>query len=296
MTLDAMLVHRAVELGTTLLEETTVESIEAGSEASTLQAKRSDGSVIHITTRLVVGAWGRWGRLDRQLGRSFVEDHKHRHFGFKRHYAANDADDRSTIDLYAFGDGYLGVSAIEGNRINICGLVHESRLEGNKGGWNGFVSRLVRDSGPLAALFEHRDPAQEGFLSSEPIIFAAKSAVERGVLMVGDASGLVDPLAGNGMAMGMQSAFAAATHLTEFLRGRLDRRNMETEYERSFSTLFASRIRWSRRIALILSQPRLLDFGLPLARGEAVGKFLVARTRGTGTLVRELIEAWIRAV
>ncbi|HVT04150.1 MAG TPA: NAD(P)/FAD-dependent oxidoreductase [Thermoanaerobaculia bacterium] len=296
MALDAMLAGRAIGLGAVSFEGTTVESIESDSERSVIRGKRRDGSPVNISARVVAGAWGRWGRIDRQLGRAFVEDHQHRHFGFKRHYLATDRDDRSTIDLYAFGDGYLGVSAIENNRINICGLVHASRLEGNKGGWSGFVSRLIEDSQPLAALFQNHQPAQEEFLSSEPVIFAAKSAVERGIVMVGDASGLVDPLAGNGMAMGIQSAFSAATSLTGYLRGRFDRRSMEAEYERAFFDLFASRIRWSRRIARLLSRPRLLDRGLPLARSEGIGKFLVARTRASSAMVARLLQAWESAV
>jgi hypothetical protein len=93
-----------------------------------------------IDAKVIVGAWGRWGRFDQQLQRAFVRDRSHRNFGFKRHYVATGAAD--SIDLYSFHRGYLGVNAVEGGITNICGLVHASRLSGHKGRWDAFVETI----------------------------------------------------------------------------------------------------------------------------------------------------------
>ena len=239
-----------------------------------------------LNARVVVGAWGRWGRFDTQLKRAFVRDRAHRNFGFKRHYSG--PSPANTIELYAFHRGYLGVNAIEGGLTNICGLVHESRLAGHRGRWDAFVEAIRGEERTLDALYARHPPAQEGFLSSEPVIFRARSAVEEGVFMVGDASGIIDPLTGNGMAMAMQSALLAAPYIVRAVAGE----DAADEYRRAHHELFASRIRWSRAVAALLSRPAVLDGMLATVRSRKVGGLLVRRTRADAVTVQRLLERW----
>jgi flavin-dependent dehydrogenase len=239
-----------------------------------------------ISARVIVGAWGRWGRFDAQLGRRFVRDRSHRHFGFKRHYRATTNTD--VIELYSFRGGYLGVSPIEDGLTNICGLVHASRLAGHKGRWDSFVEMIRGDEKRLDAMYARYQPAQEGFLSSEPVIFRARSPVERGVLMIGDASGIVDPLTGNGMAMAIQSAVVAAPHVLRALEQRAD----DNAYRVSHAAFFAPRIRWSRRVAAVLSRPAVLDVALRAVRTSRPGEFLLGRTRVSVDAATRLADEW----
>ncbi|HKS25243.1 MAG TPA: NAD(P)/FAD-dependent oxidoreductase [Thermoanaerobaculia bacterium] len=238
--------------------------------------------------QVVVGAWGRWGRFDTQLARSFVRDRVHRNFGFKRHYRG--ATDTSVIELHSFHRGYLGVAAVENGITNICGLVHASRLAHHKGRWDAFVDEIRAEEPTLETMYARYAPAQEGFLSSEPVIFRARSAVENGIFMVGDASGIVDPLTGNGMAMAIQSALVAAPFVLEALRG--DRARAEDGYRRKHHEFFAKRIHWSRRAAFLLSRPALLDAALAGIRGPKAGTFLVRRTRADRDVIARLAESW----
>ncbi len=238
--------------------------------------------------RVVAGAWGRWGRFDAQLGRSFVRDRAHRNFGFKRHYRG--PTDANVIELHSFRRGYLGVAAVEGGITNICGLVHASRLAHHKGRWDAFVDEIRAEEPALEAMYARYTPAQENFLSSEPVIFRARSAVENGIFMVGDASGIIDPLTGNGMAMAIQSALVAAPFIVDALRG--DRARAEDAYRERHHELFAKRIHWSRRAAFLLSRPALLDAALAGVRGPAAGTFLVRRTRADRDAIARLAESW----
>jgi flavin-dependent dehydrogenase len=237
---------------------------------------------------VVVGAWGRWGRFDTQLARSFVRDRAHRNFGFKRHYRG--ATDTSVIELHSFRRGYLGVAAVENGITNICGLVHASRLAHHKGRWDAFVEEIRAEEPALESMYARYAPAQDGFLSSEPVIFRARSAVEDGIFMIGDASGIVDPLTGNGMAMAIQSALVAAPFIVEALRG--DRARAEDGYRRRHHEFFAKRIHWSRRAAFLLSRPALLDAALAGVRGAKAGTFLVRRTRADRDVIARLAESW----
>ncbi|HEX6088138.1 MAG TPA: NAD(P)/FAD-dependent oxidoreductase [Thermoanaerobaculia bacterium] len=240
------------------------------------------------SAKVIVGAWGRWGRFDQQLHRSFVGV-RDRNFGFKRHYRG---PARDSIDLYAFPRGYLGVNAVEGGITNICGLVHASRLAGHKGRWDAFVETLRAEEPRLDVLYGEHEPAQEHFLSSEPVIFRARSAVEGGVFMIGDASGVIDPLTGNGMAMAVQSALLAAPLILRLVQRPSERAEIEREYRERHRAFFAPRIRWSRAVAALLSRPRLLDAALRTTRSARIGETLLRRTRASREEVSRLVHAW----
>ena len=289
--LDSLLKNAAIEAGArdfTGWTAVKTGEIERNGERRTLDAK------------VVIGAWGRWGRFDAQLNRAFVRDTSHRHFGFKRHYRFDrDSDDgrharRSTISLFSFRDGYLGVNAIEGGMTNVCGLVHATRLKNHKGRWESFVQLIREEERSLDVLFESLEPAQDDFLSSEPVIFRPRSPVEGGVLMIGDASGIVDPLTGNGMAMGVQSALVAAPHVMRLLEAPRDRERIENAYRAGHSAFFAARIRWSRRLAQLLSRPLLLNGALSSGiRSPRLGAFFVQRTRADEAALGRMADSWL---
>lgn len=269
---DDLLLRTAVERGAMRMDAVTVSSLA------------------EVNAAVVVGAWGRWGRFDQQLKRGFVQDRSHRNFGFKRHYRGEHGE--GAIDLYAFSRGYLGVNAVEGGITNICGLVHASRLAGHKGRWDAFIETIRAEEPALEALYARHPPAQEGYLSSEPVIFRARSAVEGGVFMIGDASGIIDPLTGNGMAMAIQSALLAAPMLLRLVQHPEERPSIEDEYRRAHRRFFAPRIAWSRRVAWLLSRPRLLDAALSTVRGSAAGAFLLRKTRVSREEVARLADGW----
>jgi flavin-dependent dehydrogenase len=260
-------------------------------------AKRRDGETVtsleHLDAKIIVGAWGRWGRFDQQLERGFVRDRSHRNFGFKRHYFSSTTRTNS-IDLYSFRRGYLGVNAVEGNITNICGLVHASRLAGHKGRWDSFVESIRAEEPRLEELYAGHAAAQEHYLSSEPVIFRARSAVEGGVFMIGDASGIIDPLTGNGMAMAIQSALLVAPMLLQLVETPSRRAEIEARYRRAHRDFFASRIAWSRGVAKLLSRPRLLDAAMAAVRTRRAGEIFLQKTRGKVGVVEQLAEEWFR--
>ena len=178
---------------------------------------------------------------------------------------------------------------VEDGITNICGLVHASRLQGHKGRWDSFVESIRAEERPLDDLYARHEPAQDGFLSSEPVIFRARSAVEEGIFMIGDASGVIDPLTGNGMAMAMQSALVAAPFIAATL-GNGDRKRSEDGYRARHAELFGRRIAWSRRVAFLLSRPALLDAALRLSH-RAAGPFFLRKTRADRDAVARMVDA-----
>lgn len=276
LALDAELLRLAREAGATVVEKAMVAKIEDES----LEYLK-EGEPHRLRSRAIIGAWGRWGRLDRALGRPFVADRVHRHFGFKRHYVSTSGL-TDTIELHSFDRGYLGVSHVEEGRVNICGLVHHSRLSQLKGKWEHFSELLGAGNDLLRDRFTAGPPAGE-FLSSEPVIFSGKRPVEGAVLLAGDAAGLLDPLTGNGMAMAMQSGLLVASYVPQYLVDRSTAR-----YEEAYHQLFDARVRWSRRIAFMLSRPSLVAAAVALLP-RASGRVLTRRTRATDSELAVLL-------
>lgn len=107
--------------------------------------------------------------------------------------------------------------------------------------------------------------------------------------MIGDASGVIDPLTGNGMAMAMQSALVAATFIAEALDGG-DRKPIEDRYRTRHAELFGHRIAWSRRVAFLLSRPALLDAALHLHH-RAAGPFFLRKTRAEREELERMVDS-----
>jgi 2-polyprenyl-6-methoxyphenol hydroxylase-like FAD-dependent oxidoreductase len=179
------------------------------------------------------------------------------------------------------------VAAIEGGLTNVCGLVNERRLSGLKGRWEAFTEELRRESPRLDGLFGGLDP-QNDFLTSDPVIFAGKAPVERSLFLAGDASGMIDPLTGNGMSIALQSAVLVGSHLPDLLANGRDRAEVTLQYTETYRSFFASRIRWSRFVARLLGNRRVLEVGLATLPAARIATFFGEKTRASASDLERL--------
>ncbi|MFN2441433.1 MAG: NAD(P)/FAD-dependent oxidoreductase [Thermoanaerobaculia bacterium] len=283
---DEILLRNAEGSGAAVAERSAVEALERTGVGHAVQVRQRGDDPVRIEAKVVVGAWGRWGRLDLSLGRKFTTDRRQRYIGFKRHYGAA-LTDPDVIELHPFAGGYLGAQPIEGAQSNLCGLVHQSEISGMRGGWTRFAETLAASSSSLAALFGAAEPLQDDFLSSEPVIFRAKEPVHQGAFLIGDSAGLIDPLTGNGMAMALQSAALAAPFVLSILAGG-DRESAVDAYARAHAELFTRRLRWSRFAASALRRPRLVGAGMTAGIAAPLLQLFTLRTRASAQHVEQL--------
>ena len=73
--------------------------------------------------------------------------------------------------------------------------------------------------------------------------------------MIGDAAGMITPLCGNGMSMGMHAGKIAAGLLKDFLEGKISRDEMENRYITKWNNTFSSRLRTGRMIQSMFGKP-----------------------------------------
>jgi flavin-dependent dehydrogenase len=120
------------------------------------------------------------------------------------------------------------------------------------------------------------------WISTAQVPFGRKTVLERDILMSGDAAGLIVPLAGNGIAMALESGRLAAAWLACYLAGQIRVEELRQGYPAEWQQRFDLRLRLGRAIQPVLLRPRLASTALRLMNAfPPAGQFLVEHTRGT---------------
>jgi flavin-dependent dehydrogenase len=209
-----------------------------------------------VRSRFVVGAWGRWDALDRKLDRGFRLA-RSRYLGWSRDYECDTAPLAGQVRLYVFAGGYCGLSRVEGERVNLAGVIAESVLRGQRAGWEGVLARARGSNPALAADLSVLTPGPIGFLGTGPVFFTAKPPSEEGILMAGDAAGVIDPFSGEGQAAALASGILAGETIERALAGNLSPARTAALYTRAWKSSNACRFTWSSLLRRFILHPRL---------------------------------------
>ncbi len=284
--LDWTLANRASAVGARVLEKLRVVAIQGDLEGG-FQVK-TDREIV-ISARAVISAHGKRTALDRELRRPFLR-RQNPFIALKAHFSGPPLDHR--VELHAFPDGYCGLGEIEGNQTNVCLLVRESvfRSAAQKGGDRiEALLHWMRTQNPhLDSWLSQAKRIDPRWLSIGQVPFCPKHAVERGILMAGDAAGLVVPLAGDGIAIALRSGSIAALQCARFLGGFLTATELTEKYGALWRRNFGRQLRWGRWLQFILLRPGLAVWGLRvLNAAPSLGQFLIARTRTLGQVEPE---------
>ncbi len=275
--LDKLLFDHAGQVGADVRQAARVTGM-VGSLVEGFGVTWQTGNRAHAAeARVVLGAWGRRANLDRTLGRGFLSlDHPT--FALKAHYHGPPIGRR--VELHGFDGGYCGLAEIEGGRINLCLLAETRVLHACGGDPERLAAEVLPTNTALAAWLAHAERIHDRFLAISQIPFVRKAVVENDVLMLGDAAGLISPLAGNGMAMGLAAAEMAAPLVLDTLAGRRTAASLKATYSRQWHARFDRRLRLGRLAQPLMLRPITLGLGLRALRLiPPLGAALVANTR-----------------
>ncbi|GAB3938136.1 NAD(P)/FAD-dependent oxidoreductase [Larkinella terrae] len=223
-----------------------------------------------LTSCLVIGAFGKRSKIDKQLNRTFMQKPSP-YLGVKYHIRINAPAD--TIALHNFRNGYCGLSSIEDGKFCLCYLTTRENLR-PYGNIPAMEQAVLFQNPHLKHIYENAE-----FLYEKPEVinefsFAPKRAVEQHVLMAGDSAGLITPLCGNGMALAIHSGKLVSELASSFLTGKITREQLETRYEKEWKNRFARRLWVGRTVQRLfgdkwLSEITVSAFGAfkPLLRG-----------------------------
>ncbi len=266
--LDDFLYRRCLQSGVQVLTKTQIKSVQHTS--SGYRVELSDGK--SLLTPLYLAAHGKSSNLDK--GRRFMLKPAG-YVGVKYHLKLDFADD--VIALHNFEGGYCGISKIESDTYNLCYLTTLSQLK-------RFVSieRLEREC-------LHVNPhlrqiwRKATFIFDNPLVitnfsFVPKRPVENGILMMGDAAGLITPLCGNGMALAFRSA-ALAAQVVEAHYGNLPK--LLQEYSALWKAQFANRLWIGRNLQALFGRKWQSEAAVTFfAKNRIAAQYLMSLTHG----------------
>lgn len=255
--LDDLLATRAREAGAHVRFSARVVSVLGGPGRDfSVRYARGDGDDEEVRARAVIGAWGRWDAMDRELERRFLA--RPRFFGWSRDFVGDTSRLAGRVELFLYPGGYCGLSRVEGGEVNLAGVVSERRrrtLAG--GGWEPVLAHARASNAALDRRLSGLEAGPRGFLGTVPVVFTRKPATENGMLMAGDAAGVIDPFSGQGQAAALASGMLAAETALAYLDGRVSAAEYEGVYRDRWRRRFESRFAWSARLRALMLDPTL---------------------------------------
>ncbi len=272
--LDDLLARRAAELGAEFRFGARVRDVAP--EGAGWRVRFSEGlQDAEVAARAVVGAWGRWDALDRALNRGF--DGRHGRFlAWSREYAPS-AEMAGRVRVYLFRGGYCGLSRVEGGRVNLAGVVAESQHRRSTGGWEAVLDHARRSNTSLDRDLSTLTPSSD-FLGAGPVYFTSKPPAEGGILMAGDAAGVLDPFSGEGQECALASGILAARTLERAFSGEIALERAAAVYAAAWRARFRRRFGWSAAFRSLMLHPRLAAAAAPLV-GERLTRLALSRLR-----------------
>ncbi|HYD90384.1 MAG TPA: FAD-dependent oxidoreductase, partial [Flavobacterium sp.] len=218
--LDHRMYLKAVEAGCSVVKE-MVKDIVYNAKGFTVYTDSGT-----FSTELVLGAFGKWSNIDKQLKRRFAFK-KSSWLAVKAHYKNSLAD--NTVGLYSFPGGYCGVSKVDVDTVNICYLTKYNTFKTYKN-IRAFEEAIVFENRKLKDIMTSGTMKFDKPLAISQLSFKKKEPVKNHILMIGDSAGLIHPLCGNGMAMAIHSAKIAVELSMDFLDNKVNRSKLEQNY------------------------------------------------------------------
>jgi hypothetical protein len=252
---DAFLLDNARKAGAKVYQPATVEQVEKQGEQYQI-ALSIDGRQEQITSRYVIGAFGKNSPLDKTLQRDFLGS-KSRLNGVKFHvpkrFMQNIPD--YEIQIYSVRDMYCGVNTVDDETVTVAFL--ERHAPGGVPARERLIELTKKNKHFADIVSGDFDASIESFpyYGAGDIYFGKKNIVENGIFMIGDASRVIAPLAGDGIGMAMQSAKVLAAVIEEGSKKVWNDETLAGIYHSKWNIHFRQRLYVAQKIqSMLLSQ------------------------------------------
>ena len=238
--LDHYLYEKAKSYGVVFYLNATVVASEFEGEDILLKTQKG---AVH-RAKIVLGAYGKRSKLDKHFKRRFFNVPAD-YVGIKFYIKSDFPQD--LVALYNFSGGYAGAVQVEDGSIDVAYLVRNEQLQAY-GSITRMEEELLYRNPAIKALFTSGERYPSKSLAISNVSFLPKQQVEDHVLMLGDAAGMIPPLAGNGMAMAIHAAKLAAEKGLAFLNQQINRKELEQQYNKMWQKQFGHRLYWGRKL------------------------------------------------
>jgi flavin-dependent dehydrogenase len=256
--LDPALFCAAQNAGVTAQEGVAVNKVQHDNLFHVVAAEKT------YTAHAVINATGRWSRLTQ-----FDVAGKEKWLGLKAHFT--EPSPPQSVDLYFFPGGYCGVTPVSANAVNACAMVRSD-----------VAHTLDEVFAKEPRLWQRSRAWQQLFttVTTSPLYFREPETECDGILLAGDSAGFIDPFAGDGISLALQSGSLAAQSIVPFLRGSCSLEQVHGQYRAVYRKRFTPAFRNASRLRAALAAPRWVRSAAWVFAGiPVVGKMLVRGTR-----------------
>jgi flavin-dependent dehydrogenase len=260
--MDVALVDAAVAAGAEFRDNVSALVMPSRESTSAIQVELTDaeGAVQIVEASAVLVADGLSGsalKLRDEFATTVAENS---YFGMSAHLPSktNPGIDPGTIEMATGRLGYVGSVVLEDGAINYSSAISpQARKDASSNG--ELLTMILEEAGsPIPVGFQDAEWHGAPLLSRHRSRFAAGS-----VLLLGDATGYVEPFTGEGMAWAVEMGYSAAELL---LTPNIPETAYEASWTRTVEKLRAERHVWCRRLASFLRKPKLVSVGMVLGR------------------------------
>ncbi len=253
-TLDHYLYQYAQKLGVQFDLNTRIDQVKFKEDQFYLSSKKGQ----FFAAKVVLASFGKRSNLDVNLKRPFVQNPA-AYVGVK-FYLDNDFP-KDLVSLYNFAEGYAGAVRVEDGSADIAYLCQAKQLQ-NHGSIEALEKEVLYKNPAIKDLFNAGKRSPEKPIAISNVSFLPKQQIEQHMLMIGDAAGMIPPLAGNGMAMGIHGAKIAAECSLAFLNKQLDRSSLERQFTQRWRAQFSKRLFWGRRLHRVMGKPLISELAV----------------------------------
>jgi flavin-dependent dehydrogenase len=240
---DNFLLEKAKESGVKVFQPSEIKIIKRQGTFFSLKVLNHQNIYEDISTRFLIAAYGKQNILDKLLNRSFV-NRKSRLNGIKFHvgkkYLKNFPGNE--IHIYASEGIYCGINSISTYEAPLCFL--EDRNNYSDSAKNHLID-LMKTNNKFADIFTSDFPITINDLQvygTGNIYFGKRELVKDGIFMVGDAAGVIAPLAGDGIGMALETADLLSKILIDGIRKNKNAETVEKQYIREWNDHFNLRL------------------------------------------------------
>ncbi len=248
---DEFLLKEAEDAGANLFQPAEVKEVIRKGEGFIVRIF-SEGELRELSSRFVVGAFGKNSQIDKKLQREF-SGKTTGYYGIKFHACKTELSEINNSCIYIFqGDNiYTGINSVGRGEVTVCFL---ERNKGEKVSPANHLARLFEENKYLSAVFNSQPPDLRKYevYGAGNIYFGRKELVKNGIIMIGDAARIIAPLAGDGIGMAFQSAQIAADVIKEASEKNMNFESIKKIYTVKWNQLFSRRVFTARFIQNII--------------------------------------------
>jgi geranylgeranyl reductase family protein len=257
--LDYVLIEKARSLGVTVRDGWKLKELKREPNGWRLKAGKSE-TLEDLAVAMLIGADGRNSWVAHHLGMTASAAMQGRAIGFQLRLRSSDAF-AGKVEIHLFPGGYAGVVGLGDNTLNLCLAVDKGRLQHH---WS--LDRLLQSclslNPHLEAILRRSQPVGAA-RSVYPVYFSPRRSYGHGVLLVGDAARVNEPVTGEGIYCALKSGELAARAIDQAFRKSDFSAAQLCSYEWECRSAFRRRWRINALIRWLIYRPALLS---PLIR------------------------------